>query len=119
MHGLDNRLFRHSGVFLDRAPFSDRHYPAFSRHPGRSSPWEGFGRCHEQGCIPIDGAVINLEVEFLMSKWAEFPTSAQAAYAFAHADMRDMAHKGLSPETDPGQSTAGIDDWAFLRSKKC
>ena len=68
--------------------------------------------------IPIDGAVINLEVEFLMSKWAEFRASAQAAYASAHADMRDMAHKGLSPETDPGQSTARIDEWAFLRSKK-
>jgi hypothetical protein len=72
-----------------------------------------------KGCIPIDGAVINLEVEFLMSKWAEFRTSAQAACAFARADMRDMAHTGLSPESDPGQSTAGIDEWAFLTSEKC
>jgi hypothetical protein len=30
-----------------------------------------------------------------------------------------MARKGLSPETDPGQSTARIDEWAFPRSKKC
>jgi hypothetical protein len=61
-----------------------------------------------KGCIAIDGAVINLEVEF--------PTSAQAAYAFAHADMRDMAHlpiqvrqgsDGNAPFTDPQPGSTG------------
>jgi hypothetical protein len=48
-----------------------------------------------------------------MSKWAEFRTSAQATYAFAHTDMRDMVHIRVSrlrqtPVNRQPGSTSGL-----------